>query len=111
MTIEMLETKNPMKRMSAAKFESQCLALIDQIAKTGKPILITKRGRPLVRIEPVQRDDEIFGYMAGKVKILGDIVGPIIPLARLEYGRVYRRSRIPKANPGSPDAQGLNAKC
>jgi antitoxin (DNA-binding transcriptional repressor) of toxin-antitoxin stability system len=81
MTIEMLETKNPMKRMSAAKFESQCLALIDQIAKTGKPILITKRGRPLVRIEPVQRDDEIFGYMAGKVKILGDIVGPIIPLA------------------------------
>ena len=44
---------------------------------TGKPILITKDGKPLASLVPV--DDEIFGYMAGKVKIVGDIIRTAAP--------------------------------
>jgi antitoxin (DNA-binding transcriptional repressor) of toxin-antitoxin stability system len=49
--------------------------------QSGEPVLITKHGQPVVRLVPAERQaDEIFGYMADKVKIVGDIVGPITPL-------------------------------
>jgi antitoxin (DNA-binding transcriptional repressor) of toxin-antitoxin stability system len=48
------------------------------VQKTGKPILITKGGKPLARLVPV--DDDIFGYMSGRVKIVGDIMRSTTPL-------------------------------
>ena len=70
-----------MKEMQAGQFKAQCLAVMDQVQKTGEPILITKHGRPVAKLVPAPAaPDEIFGYMAGKVKIVGDIVGPITPL-------------------------------
>jgi len=58
----------------------QCLAIMDQVSKSGEPVLVTKHGKPVVKLVPAEKQgDDIFGYMAGKVKILGDIVGPITP--------------------------------
>jgi antitoxin (DNA-binding transcriptional repressor) of toxin-antitoxin stability system len=38
-------------------------------------------GKPVVKLIPAEKQvDEIFDYMAGKVKIVSDIVGPITPL-------------------------------
>lgn len=40
-----------------------------------------KTGRPLVKLMPAEMNDEsTFGYMAGKAKIVGDIVSPVTPL-------------------------------
>ena len=58
--------------MSASKFKIQCMAVINQVQKTGKPVLITKHGKPLAKLVPA--DDDIFGYMSGKVKVIGDII-------------------------------------
>jgi prevent-host-death family protein len=70
-----------MKRIPAGEFKAQCLAIMDQVLHSGEPVLITKHGKPVVRLVPAEKGaDEIFGYMAGKVKIVGDIVGPITPL-------------------------------
>jgi len=70
-----------MKRIAAGQFKAQCLAIMDQVSKTGEPIVITKHGKPVAKLVPAEKQaDDIFGYMAGKVKILGDIVGPITPL-------------------------------
>lgn len=66
-----------MKEIPADKFKTQCLAVIRQVQRTGKPILITKGGKPLAKLVPV--DDEIFGYMSGKVKIVGNIVSATTP--------------------------------
>jgi antitoxin (DNA-binding transcriptional repressor) of toxin-antitoxin stability system len=45
---------------------------------TGEPVIVTKRGTPLVKVVPVRPErNEIFGYMAGKVKIVGDIESPV----------------------------------
>ena len=53
---------------------------MDQVSKSGEPVLVTKHGKPVVKLVPAEKQgDDIFGYMAGKVKILGDIVGPITP--------------------------------
>jgi len=69
------------KQMPAGEFKAQCLAVMDQVQKTGEPVLITKHGKPVAKLVPAPSPPEdIFGYMAGKVKIVGDIVGPVTPL-------------------------------
>jgi prevent-host-death family protein len=69
------------KQMSATQFQSQCLKALNEVAQTGEELIITKRGKPIAKLVPVRtQEDEIFGYMAGKVKIVGDIVGPVTPL-------------------------------
>jgi prevent-host-death family protein len=69
------------KRMAAGNFKARCLAVMDQVLETGEPVLITKHGKPVAKLVPAQNNaDDIFGYMAGKVKVVGDIVGPVTPL-------------------------------
>lgn len=70
-----------MKEMPAGEFKAQCLAVMDEVLRTGEPVLITKHGKPVAKLIPAKNDvDDVFGYMAGKVKIVGDIVGPVTPL-------------------------------
>lgn len=70
-----------MKRMAAGNFKAQCLAVMDQVLETGEPVLITKHGKPVAKLIPAQsKAEDIFGYMAGKVRVVGDIVGPVTPL-------------------------------
>ena len=62
--------------ISAAQFKANCLKLIDEVAVTRKPLIITKRGKPLVKLVPIQDETptRLFGYMKGTAQILGDIV-------------------------------------
>jgi prevent-host-death family protein len=70
-----------MKEMAAGTFKARCLAVMNQVQASGEPVLITKHGKPVAKLVPAQASaDDVFGYMAGKVKIVGDIVGPITPL-------------------------------
>ncbi len=70
-----------MKKMSAAEFKARCLAVMDKVNATGEPVVITKRGKPVAKLVPAKPDpDSIFGYMAGRAKILGDIESPVVPL-------------------------------
>jgi prevent-host-death family protein len=67
-----------MKQVPAAQFKAQCLALMEQVAQTGSPLVVTKHGKPMVQIGPVEpAEDEIFGFLKGKVKIVGDIMNTI----------------------------------
>jgi prevent-host-death family protein len=69
-----------MKQIPAGQFKAQCLAIMDQVLRSGEPVVVTKHGKPVVKLLPAEtRADDIFGYMAGKVKIVGDIVGPVTP--------------------------------
>lgn len=69
-----------MKEMPAGKFKAKCLAVMDEVQKTGEPVLITKHGKPVAKLVPAPSPpDDIFDYMKGKAKIVGDIVGPITP--------------------------------
>ena len=65
-----------MRKMQAAQFKSQCLAVMDQVVQSGRPIIITKRGKPVVQITRVESnddEDEIFGALAGIARIKGNI--------------------------------------
>ena len=70
-----------MKQMPAGQFKARCLAVMDEVFHSGEPVLITKRGKPVAKLVPAERQtDNVFGYMADRVKIVGDIVSPITPL-------------------------------
>lgn len=73
------------RTMPARVFKTKCLAVIDEVHSKCKPVIITKRGKPLAKLVPINsRPDDIFGFMRGKVKIIGDIITPAIPLEEWE---------------------------
>ena len=77
-----------MKQMRASAFKARCLAVMDDIQATGEPVIVTKRGKPVVKIVPIKPEkDDIFGFLKGKGKITGDIVSPI--LSPEEWGDLY----------------------
>ena len=67
-----------MKRLTipAGRFKAECLGLIDRVAETKEPFIVTKRGRPVVEVVPV-RDLEA-KPLKRSVIVHGDIVGPIL---------------------------------
>jgi prevent-host-death family protein len=52
-----MDTKE--KQIGAGQFKQHCLAIIDEVAKTHQPVVISKRGKPMARLVPVSTDDEI----------------------------------------------------
>ena len=67
------------RKINAAAFKARCLALIDEVAESGEPITITKRGKAKVQIVAVrEKPKTLIGATKGTFKILGDIVGPIV---------------------------------
>jgi prevent-host-death family protein len=67
------------KRVPAAEFKANCLRLMDEVAQQRRAIIITKRGKPVAKLVPVEEPEpiELFGRMAGSIKIFGDIINPI----------------------------------
>jgi len=66
------------KTMKAGEFKSKCLKVMDDVNKTKKMVIITKRNRPVAKLVPI--DDEqtdIFGCMKGTISIHGDIIEPL----------------------------------
>ena len=75
--------------MAAGEFKTHCLAVMDAVQKKRLSVVITKRGKPVAMLVPVDMndDDDIFGFMAGKLKITGDVVSPA--LSPEEWGNLY----------------------
>ena len=57
---------NPMKTISAGKFKDQCLKIMDAVAKTKTPLVVTKRGRPVIQVVPY-RENKAFASLAGSI--------------------------------------------
>jgi len=77
-----------MKKMAAGTFKAKCLAVMDEVQAKREPVLITKHGKPVAKLVPVDSaEDDLFGYMAGKMEIVGDIVSPA--LTPEEWGDLY----------------------
>lgn len=64
--------------IAAGEFKAKCLNLIDEVAETRKPLVITKRGKPVAQVIPMPaKQQDIVGSMKGTVTILGDIISPL----------------------------------
>ena len=70
-----------MKHMPASAFKARCLSVMNDVQTTGEPVIVTKRGKPVVKVIPAELEkNDLFGFMAGKFKIVGDIEAPVVPL-------------------------------
>lgn len=47
--------------MPASRFKAQCLALLDDVAATGAEIVVTKRGKPVAKVVPVEEPPSLRG--------------------------------------------------
>ena len=70
-----------MLTLNASEFKARCLAILDEVAATGEPVLILKRGKPVAQLIPPvasgsrHPQDELHG----SVVIAGDVVGSVLP--------------------------------
>jgi prevent-host-death family protein len=77
-----------MKKIAAAVFKAQCLTLMEDVRSTKQPILITKRGKPVAKLVPVDtREDDFIGRLKGVFRVVGDIEAPIEPPEAWESAR------------------------
>lgn len=70
-----------MKKIAAGAFKANCLSIMDEVQAKRETVVITKRGKPVAKLVPVSDEkDDIFGFLKGKVTIVGDIVSPALTL-------------------------------
>lgn len=78
-----------MKPVAVTEFKARCLSLLEDVARTGESLVVTKRGKPLARIVPTSVDhggrpqDSLFGT----VETIGDVVSPVVPAGRWNASR------------------------
>ena len=64
--------------MSATEFRARCYRLMDEVAETGREIVITKHGKPVARLVPCRRRRGApFGMCRDEIRIHGGIGAPI----------------------------------
>jgi prevent-host-death family protein len=79
-----------MVEVPISEFKAKCLALLERVRKTRKPLRITRHGKPVAEILPPTSSLERkqwLGSMKGRAKILGDIVSPVFDKDEWEMNR------------------------
>ena len=69
-----------MEEIAVSKFKATCLAVMERVRRTGRPIWVTRFGKPVAEIVPAKAPEIVerkLGMMAGTAEIVGDIDGPI----------------------------------
>jgi prevent-host-death family protein len=76
-----------MQEIAISEFKAKCLAILERVEKTKESIRITRHGKPVAEVIPATRTVDRaawIGSLKGKIKILGDIVSPVIDLDEIE---------------------------
>lgn len=66
--------------ISISVFKAKCLGVLKKVQETGQPILVTRRGAPVVQIgppPPLAPTSHWLGSMRDRGRILGDVVSPL----------------------------------
>ncbi|HEY3352978.1 MAG TPA: type II toxin-antitoxin system Phd/YefM family antitoxin [Polyangia bacterium] len=63
------------RTIPAGEFKARCLALLDEVARTGRAVRVTKRGRPVARVVPLEEHEP--ASLRGSVLHETDLVSPV----------------------------------
>lgn len=71
-----------MRSESISEFKAKCLGFVEEVNRTGEPIEITKRGRPIAVVNPPARNvvDWKPGAFSEQIRIVGDIDVDLVDL-------------------------------
>jgi antitoxin (DNA-binding transcriptional repressor) of toxin-antitoxin stability system len=70
-----------MESIPVSRFKATCLAVVHNVKRTGRPVLITRFGEPVAEVVPPRRrapGSAWLGSMAGRTEITGDVVAPVV---------------------------------
>ena len=83
-----------MEQIKISEFKATCLAVLARVEQTGKPVLVTRFGRPVAQVTPPPKasSEAWLGSMRGQGAILGDLVEPVVGLEEWE---------VLRSNPGA----------
>jgi prevent-host-death family protein len=63
-----------MKTVAAAAFKAKCLTLMDYVYSTKRPLVITKRGKPIAKLVPLDEpNDDFIGRLKGVFEVVGSL--------------------------------------
>lgn len=68
-----------MREVAISEFKAKCLALLEEVQKTKKPLRVTRFGKPVAEVVPASPEAgpaDWIGSMTDSMEILGDIVSP-----------------------------------
>lgn len=74
--------RSEMEEISISQFKATCLAILDRVKRTNKPILVLRKGEPIAQVTPPPppiKQEVWLGSLAGTGQILGDIISPVSP--------------------------------
>jgi len=65
--------------IKASEFKAKCLAVLDEVQRTRRPVVITKRGKPVAELVPHKppKKQSAWGILKDELFIDGDIISPI----------------------------------
>ena len=66
-----------MRTMPAGQFKAKCLAVMDEVQSRREPVLVTKNGKAVAKMVPLEMqpdEDPLDAFYFGKIEILGDII-------------------------------------
>jgi len=70
-----------MKKITAEFLKKNCAAVIRDVYMKRETIVVTKRGKPVAKLVPIEEvQDDIFGFLKGKARIVGDVVSPALTI-------------------------------
>lgn len=66
----------PMTTMPISEFKSKCIAVLKEAQRSGKAVIVTWRGRPIARVEPIRdpQEQRRLGVYRGRMKLHGEII-------------------------------------
>lgn len=69
------------RTIAAGKFKATCLAVMDEVRAKRQPVVITKNGKPVAKMVPLDEEEDPLAvfYLPG-LKIVGDIMSPTTSL-------------------------------
>lgn len=65
--------------MPISKFKATCLKTLERVRRTGRPLRVTRFGKPVADIVPPSADGgkaDWLGRLRGTARITGDITAP-----------------------------------
>ena len=74
-----------METIPVSKFKATCLAVVQRVKRSGRPVLITRFGEPIAQVVPPDRRSSgtaWLGSMQGSVEVFGDELAPALPAKR-----------------------------
>jgi prevent-host-death family protein len=79
--------KKSMQEVAISEFKAKCLSLLEEVSKTRTPLRVTRRGKAIADVVPASSETgerSWIGSMSESIKIVGDIVSPVVDTETIE---------------------------